>query len=119
MAHNYPDPTAGRDTGGGPFFSQNQAQRRSSNELELSQLTHEMTPSMNRQIISQMGPSVQDPRQIPNGYTDYVAAQYQTPPQQLTHPDPNMNASSAQDPAAQRKKAKVSRACDECRRKKV
>ena len=121
MSHSYPDPTAGRD-GNGPFFNQTPQQtRRQSNEMELSQLAHEINPTMNtRQIVPQMGTNLQDPRQVSNGYPNYVTDQYQTPPQQLNHPDPNLSVSiPGQDPAGLRKKAKVSRACDECRRKKV
>ena len=64
MSHSYPDPTAGRD-GNGPFFNQTPQQaRRPSNDMELSQLAHEMNPTMNtRQIVPQMGTNMQDPRQ--------------------------------------------------------
>ena len=127
MSHNYPDPSAGPAPNVVPFYTQappqQQQQRRSSNEIELSQLAHDMNASLGtRQLVPQMGQNVNghDPRQVQPTYQDYVTAQYQTPQQQLAHTDPNIGTNSAgQDPAGLRKKAKVSRACDECRRKKV
>ena len=56
------------------------------------------------------------------GYSpDYMRTQYIQPstPQQLAQQGLNVNQNTSEEPQDSKKKQKVSRACDECRRKKV
>jgi hypothetical protein len=120
----YPSP--GTVAADGPFYASSSGRRQSSDEAqlnELSQLSRSLAPSMNTASGGAM-PDVQEQRlqgpvthtyeqQSPQtqvhmshgilGQMDHTAVQYETP-----------DGSSAA-----RKRSKVSRACDECRRKKI
>ena len=133
MSHNtsYPSPTAAQvGDGAGPFYTSQQTRRMApADDLELSsQLSREMAPNGNgnlnsRQDLPQVQQKPSEPKQLHNNYSDHVFAQqgYQqmNSPHQLVQQDPSSNPNSSLQDSAIRKKAKVSRACDECRRKKV
>ncbi|MCJ1477806.1 Glucose-responsive transcription factor [Lambiella insularis] len=109
MAHNnsYPSPSAAQvGEGAGPFYTSQQAQRLPEEELELTaQLSREIGPA-NHQVISYAQPQMSYQPMIGPG----VAA--------TSRPFINPDGSNGDESSA-RKKSKVSRACDECRRKKI
>lgn len=97
---SYPSPTAQHT--GLPFYSHQPSAERDAHP-------HTQAP------IAPMQGSDVDGRQ----YSDLVQAQLSTP-QQLAQQGLNMNHATPQgDLDSAKKKQKVSRACDECRRKKV
>ena len=127
MSHNnsYPSPSAAQvGEGAGPFYAAQQAQRVPPHEeLELSaQLSREIGPGNNQGVND--GQGMQQ-------HVDQKFSQPIYPPHPMQS-YPQMNATpqgaagrgflpdpSNGDDSSARKKSKVSRACDECRRKKV
>lgn len=135
---SYPSPTSAQVAdGAGPFYHTHQQPQRMPppEDLELSaQLSREMAnnsenhqaprPELQR-VEQQKAP---EPKSAQNNYGEhafpvhgYQQMNQQMPsPQQMIARDPNMTMTPGMSPgSAMRKKAKVSRACDECRRKKV
>ena len=127
MSHNnsYPSPSAAQvGEGAGPFYTAQQAQRvPPQEEIELSaQLSREIGPGNNQGVND--GQGMQQ-------HVDQKFSQPIYPPHQMQG-YPQMNSTpqgvaargfltepSNVDDSSARKKSKVSRACDECRRKKV
>ncbi|MCJ1436004.1 Glucose-responsive transcription factor [Xylographa pallens] len=127
MSHNnsYPSPSAAQvGEGAGPFYTAQQAQRvPPQEEIELSaQLSREIGPG-NTQGVND-GQGLQQ-------HVDQKFSQPIYPPHQMQG-YPQMNSTpqgvaargfltepSNVDDSSARKKSKVSRACDECRRKKI
>ena len=110
---SYPSPTAAQmGDGAHPFYTSQQQQLPSADELQLSaQLSRNVAPNMTGNISDGQemvppNPPAQDMRQ-------------QVSAEELAQGglDPNHDPSFG-DPTP-RKRSKVSRACDECRRKKV
>ena len=100
---SYPDPS-NQSTGVHPFFSDQQQPRDA--------------------LIAQAPTApMHDGNGNPKGYSpEYIRAQYPQPstPQQLAQQGLNVNQSTSQEAQeSAKKKQKVSRACDECRRKKA
>ena len=124
MSHNtsYPSPSAAQvGEGAGPFYQQ--APRVAPQEdLELTaHLSREMAPNASQtttgtQELQRMDQKFSQPlyaAQIQN-YPQMSPAHHGTPAQ-----GPNTPANAKSEESSARKKSKVSRACDECRRKKV
>lgn len=126
---SYPDPNAGAGAGSAPFYSTSGAQQTNisnSDELQITaQLSRGLEPMMNAGQGGNMADNQQDPRGGPN------QGNVNNPYEGLPHPG-QMQAvhgpmdqigggyDAAQDGSmAPRKRSKVSRACDECRRKKI
>lgn len=111
MSHNtnYPSPGAAQvGDGVGPFYTNQQQRIPPQEDLDLSaQLSREIGPSLH-----QSQPT--DQTRVDQKYSQLIYAQdHQRMP---STPGPAIN--NGEDPTG-KKKAKVSRACDECRRKKV
>jgi hypothetical protein len=121
IMQSYPDPTSVAGESGGPFYSPgNNNQQRLSNpdDLQLAaQLSRGLEPMMN----SGNGGSINDAPEGPgqNNANHQYAQDQQIHPQMtpggMDQSPYNMGDSSM----APRKRSKVSRACDECRRKKI
>lgn len=139
MQQSYPSPNAVAADNGGPFYSSSQNPQQSANlstpeELQLAaQLSRNMAPNMNTSSVVD-GLPVQDPR----AHQGIVNHQYQQDPQaHAVHEQHQVHQQHANNnpmdhigggqygspmpdgAAAGRKRSKVSRACDECRRKKI
>ena len=124
MAH-YPDPDSARaGDGAGPFYTHNQPAMNAQAAMELSaQLVREVGPGSvpeTSHIIphgqdsnSHLEPKFTRPISSSQNYPPPHLGQMSTPGQQFTTENSNGEGSE------NRKKSKVSRACDECRRKKV
>ena len=128
MSHNnsYPSPSAAQvGEGAGPFYTAQQAQRvPPQEEIELSaQLSREIGPGNNQGVND--GQSMQ--QHVDQKFSQPLYAQQhqmQSYPQMNTTPQGVaargfLTEPSNVDESSARKKSKVSRACDECRRKKV
>jgi hypothetical protein len=127
---SYPSPSHGPADGGGPFYppsSQQQSNVPNSDELQLTaQLSRGLVPIMNAAQGGPM-PDGQDPRGQsqgnPNHQYEHQAESHQHPAliQQGHSPMDHMGAQygTPDGSMAPRKRSKVSRACDECRRKKI
>lgn len=133
----YPDPNAGADGAGQPFYSpgQQQSAAPNSDELQLTaQLTREVAPMMNAGLGGSMserqgshGPSQGNLQGNMNHDYDHGPHPQQMSP--FHHPINQLGAQygepDGQPPAKKRNTGKAggdkksSRACDECRRKKV
>jgi hypothetical protein len=113
---------------GGPFYSQSSSQQQQQppglsnpDELQLTaQLSRGLAPIMNAGPGGGL-PEGQDPRgnvqhQYHHDQTQAHAAHLQATPGQM---DPMAGQYGATPDASNRKRSKVSRACDECRRKKI
>ena len=122
---NYPDPTAVAGEGGGPFYSSgnnnnNNNQQRISNpdELQLAaQLSRGLEPMTNSAPVGSMNDAPETPSQINHAhqYPQDQQLHNQMPPGRMDQ-SPYMGGEPMSTP---RKRSKVSRACDECRRKKI
>ena len=128
---SYPSPnaTAGDGGGGGPFYPQVSSQQQQASDLSttedlqlLAQHSHSRTiaPSMNAGPAG-LSSEGQDPRgSIQNQYHEqpqqHAAVHMQASPAQL---GPVIGQYDSSPDASNRKRSKVSRACDECRRKKI
>ena len=122
MAH-YPDPDAARaGDGAGPFYTHNQPAMNAQAAMELSaHLAREVgsgpssdnnqTPAHGQDGNSHLEPKFTRPINTAQNYPPHLQ-QISTPGQFPTEPGNG-------EESANRKKSKVSRACDECRRKKV
>ncbi|PQE17697.1 C6 finger domain-containing protein [Rutstroemia sp. NJR-2017a BVV2] len=123
---SYPSPTANAaDSGAGPFYGQPSTQHQqgltNQDELQLAaQLSRTLAPNMN------VGPGGMNENQDPRAPGN-MNHQYQ-PDHQAHGGHPQMNQSqmdmggqydNSDGSIAARKRSKVSRACDECRRKKI
>ncbi|MCJ1405570.1 Glucose-responsive transcription factor [Xylographa trunciseda] len=127
MSHNnaYPSPSAAQvGEGAGPFYAAQQAQRvPPQEELELSaQLSREIGPGNNQGVND--GQGMQQHVDQKFSQPMYPPHQMQNYPQMNTTPQGATargfpNDTSSVDESSARKKSKVSRACDECRRKKI
>ncbi|MCJ1386134.1 Glucose-responsive transcription factor [Xylographa soralifera] len=127
MSHNnsYPSPSAAQvGEGAGPFYTAQQAQRvPPQEELELSaQLSREIGPSNNQGVHDGQGMQQHVDQKFSQPL--YPPHQMQNYPQMNTTPQGVaargfMTEPSNVDDSSARKKSKVSRACDECRRKKI
>lgn len=123
---NYPDPTAVATESGGPFYTPssqgNNNQQRISNpdDLQLAaQLTRGLEPMMDgapeRALHDASDPSMQSNLNHQHQYGHDQPVHSQMSPGGVDQGQYNMG-----DPSmAPRKRSKVSRACDECRRKKI
>ena len=103
VGNSYPDPS-NQSTGVHPFY----ADRQSARDAPIAQAP-----------TAPMHGSNGDSKAYP---PQYMQAQYPQPstPQQLAQRGLNVNQNTSQDAQdSAKKKQKVSRACDECRRKKV
>jgi hypothetical protein len=125
---SYPSPSAGTVDGGGPFYSSTSSQPQpsvpNSDELQITaQLSRGLAPMMN----TGAGGAMADGQDLRGQTQSNVNHQYEHEQDHTAHvqaghgsmeqmggsygtPDPGM---------APRKRSKVSRACDECRRKKI
>ena len=124
MSHNttYPSPSAAQvGDGAGPFYQQ--ASRIGPQEdLDLTgHLSREMAPNANQnatatQEMQRMDQKFSQPLYAAQlqSYAQMSPAQHATPIQ-----GPNTPSNGKGEESSARKKSKVSRACDECRRKKV
>ena len=120
MAH-YPDPDSARaGDGAGPFYTHNQPVMNAQTALDLTaQLVREVVPETNHIITpgqdgnSHLEPKFTRPISSSQNYPPPHLGQMSAPGQQFTTESSNGEGSE------NRKKSKVSRACDECRRKKV
>ena len=125
---SYPSPNAMAADGGGPFYSQSSSQQQQQpqpgisnpDELQLTaQLSRGLAPIMNAGPGGGGLPEGQDPRGNVNPYhheqSQAHAVHLQASPGQMGQMGDQYGAS---DPS-NRKRSKVSRACDECRRKKI
>jgi hypothetical protein len=120
IMQNYPDPTAVTTESGGPFYSpsnNNNTQSRMSNSDEL-----QLAAQLSRNLEPMMGPgnpgdASDSPVQGVNPNHQYASEQHM---QQMDHGVMNESQYGMDDgTTAPRKRSKVSRACDECRRKKI
>lgn len=125
---SYPSPNTGATDGAGPFYSSssNPQQHGLSNpdELQLAaQLSRGLAPMMNAASGGGLA-EAQDPR----GQGSVTQHQYEQDPQgHVAHAQANHRPmdqmggpySAPDGSMAPRKRSKVSRACDECRRKKI
>ncbi|MCJ1411404.1 Glucose-responsive transcription factor [Ptychographa xylographoides] len=128
MSHNnsYPSPNAAQvGEGAGPFYAAQQTQRIPPQEdLELSvQLSREMAPGSNQGNSDHHDMQRVDQKFSQPIYTQHPMQNYQpqmnvTPQGQSSRAFVSQDNTPLEDSSA-RKKSKVSRACDECRRKKV
>ncbi|KAI9818788.1 MAG: Glucose-responsive transcription factor [Pycnora praestabilis] len=112
-SQSYPSPNAAQmGSGVGPFYS-NQPRLDPSDNLQLSaQLSRNAAPLMT-------GRSDDDHEMLPPNHSENGLLQ-PTSPEQMAEGGLDMNTdASFGDPTAPRKRSKVSRACDECRRKKI
>lgn len=124
---SYPSPNAMAADSGGPFYSQPSSQQQqppglsNPDELQLTaQLSRGLAPIMNTGPGGGL-PEGQDPRgnlqhQYHHEQTQPHAAHLQAGPGQM---DQMTGQYGASPDASNRKRSKVSRACDECRRKKI
>ena len=124
---SYPSPNAGTAESGGPFYSPSASQQQpgmsTSDELLSAQLSHGIAPNMNVGPGGNMADS-QDMRGQSQGN---VSHQYGHAPGMMAHDTPVPGSmdqmgghyGTIDDSTAPRKRSKVSRACDECRRKKI
>jgi hypothetical protein len=123
MSHNdappmqsYPSPTAVAADSGGPFYNSQQQQRLPNpDELQLAaQLSRGLAPMIDTRNGS-AGDGRDAAAQVVNEVNHYAQQQDQAQAAQMDGPmDQSFDGSMAP-----RKRSKVSRACDECRRKKV
>jgi hypothetical protein len=117
---SYPDPTAPAGESGAPFYSpNNNPQPRISNpdELQLAaQLTRGLEPTMGSTAGSALN-DASDASAQSNVNHQYAQDQHMRP--QLNQGTMDQGQYSMVDAMTPRKRSKVSRACDECRRKKI
>jgi hypothetical protein len=137
LMQNYPDPTAVTAESNGPFYSPNNGtqQRQLSNpdDLQLAaQLSRGLEPMMENggqqlQIQDNLPsqPQSHSPQNAPQHSFDHqqqmmeMGQNMDPNPQQGHEQQHSPYPMSNQDQTAPRKRSKVSRACDECRRKKI
>ncbi|KUJ23072.1 uncharacterized protein LY89DRAFT_166528 [Mollisia scopiformis] len=125
---SYPDPNAGAGAGGAPFSYSTSGQQQSGvpnpDELQMNAQLARLEPVMNASPGGNMASESQDPRGSSQGNVNHQyehglphAGQMQS----LHGPMDQMGAydGSPDGSMAPRKRSKVSRACDECRRKKI
>lgn len=109
---SYPSPTAAQMGDGAHPFYANQQQLTSADELQLS-------AQLSRNVAPHMSGSIGGEQEMPAPDQGVPDMRQQASPEELAQGglDPNHDPSFG-DPTP-RKRSKVSRACDECRRKKA
>ena len=144
---SYPSPNAGQVGGGSPFFTQQGAQHVPDEELGIAEhLSRDLGPNPTQMVHDgqRMDPRFAHPLHQQHMQPLHIQSQHIQPQHfhhmnQMQHgpqlglqhvpqhgvqlamqPGPQMNTGNTKaDEGSARKKSKVSRACDECRRKKV
>ncbi|PGH14256.1 hypothetical protein AJ80_05996 [Polytolypa hystricis UAMH7299] len=134
-APSYPSPNAAQINQGTMSYYANQSRQLTADELHLSaELSREASAAnMNNgsangiahgqpMVLGPSNPGAPDMNRTPTGHHHAQQQQQQHilqfPPNQQVGVDPNHDLSYG-DQSARKKRTKVSRACDECRRKKV
>lgn len=134
MMQNYPDPTAVAAEGNGPFYasgnaSQQQPQQQQPQPQQQQQQTQRLSNPDDLQLAAQLSRGL-EPMMGGGGGNDAAHSPQSNPNHGFSHEQQmmaemshaaNMDHSQYQmgDGTTPRKRSKVSRACDECRRKKI
>ncbi|KAI9736562.1 MAG: Glucose-responsive transcription factor [Claussenomyces sp. TS43310] len=121
IMQNYPDPTDSGGANGGPFYSPNSNNHQRLTNPDELQLAAQLSRGLEPMMGSGSGGGLSDPPEL-SGQTH--ANHPYTPEQhihsQMDHGAMNEGQYTLEDEnTAPRKRSKVSRACDECRRKKI
>lgn len=126
---NYPDPTAVATEGNGPFYAsgntgQQQQQQPQQPQQQTQRLSNpddlQLAAQLSRGLEPMMGGGGNDAAHSPQGNPNHSFSHDQQMMAEMSHAA-NMDHSPYQmgDGTTPRKRSKVSRACDECRRKKI
>jgi hypothetical protein len=128
MMQSYPDPTAVAGESSGPFYSpsnnNNNQQQRLSNpdELQLAaQLSRNLEPMMEGGSVDEASHSPQEDANHQFAHDQQMLSELdhgQGQMEQSAYPQLDGPPTTNSNPNS-RKRSKVSRACDECRRKKI
>ncbi|OBT66952.1 hypothetical protein VE03_04138 [Pseudogymnoascus sp. 23342-1-I1] len=132
MMQNYPDPTAVAAEGNGPFYASGNASQQQSQQQPQPQQQQQQTQRLSNpddlQLAAQLSRGL-EPMMGGGGGNDAAHSPQSNPNHGFSHEQQMMDMSHAAnmdhgqyqmgDGTTPRKRSKVSRACDECRRKKI